>query len=121
MTLPKWLNPKTAKEILWVSFSSTVIIELVTLLVRFGLDVEATRDTATTIGQLTRGVRIHHGYIGVALIVVYLLRRRPKTPLFTWILVLGLALLFSDAIHHFLVLWPLTGDPMFHLVYPMEH
>jgi hypothetical protein len=33
-------------------------------------------------------------------------------------LVLGIALLASDLIHHFAILWPLTGTPEFHLKYP---
>lgn len=36
-----------------------------------------------------------------------------------WIcFVVGVGLLSSDLIHHFLVLWPMTGSPDFDLVYP---
>lgn len=93
------------------------LVELGTLFCRFGLDLHATRDTASTIGLLTGGVRIHHGYIGLILMIASIwLRHRPKA--FEWLLIAGLALFVSDAIHHFGVLWLLTGDPEFHLVYP---
>ena len=62
--------------------------------------------------------RRHHGYIGLlaVLIAAGVLRRRPL--LGRWLLVVGIALVCSDLIHHFLVLWPFVGSPQFHLVYP---
>jgi hypothetical protein len=33
-------------------------------------------------------------------------------------LAIGLGLFFSDVIHHFLVLWPIEGNPQFDLWYP---
>lgn len=96
----------------------TVLIEAVTVLFRFGLHLESTRDTASTVGRLTGGIRIHHGYFGAVavLIAVAALRRWPAAG--RWLLVVGLALLCSDLVHHFLVLWPIVGSPEFHLVYP---
>ena len=35
-----------------------------------------------------------------------------------WMVIVGLALIKSDLIHHFLVLWPITGRHEFDLVYP---
>lgn len=35
-----------------------------------------------------------------------------------YILVIALALFASDMIHHFLILWPITGSPHFHFAYP---
>ena len=35
-----------------------------------------------------------------------------------WSVILGLALIKSDLMHHFLVLWPFTGSHDFDLVYP---
>ena len=43
-------------------------------------------------------LRIHHGYTGIFLILIYLIYS------WDWLLIVGLALLFSDAIHHFIVL-----------------
>ena len=34
------------------------------------------------------------------------------------LIVIGIALALSDAVHHFLVLWPIVGSPQFDLVYP---
>jgi len=42
----------------------------------------------------------------------------PCVSLYLWTMVMGLSLFLSDVIHHFLVLWPIVGDPEFHLVYP---
>lgn len=95
-----------------------VALEALTLLLRFGARLESSRDTASTIGVLTFGIRIHHGYLGLlALGVGWLLcRRAPGWA--RWLLIAGIGLVLSDAIHHFLVLWPILGDPQFHLVYP---
>ena len=95
----------------------TAITEGITLICRFGLGLQATRDTASTIGLLTSGIRIHHAYIGVVVIALALLLRR-RLARFDWILSLGIALVLGDLVHHFLVLWPLVGDPEFHLLYP---
>ena len=96
----------------------TVVFEGITLLMRFGLQLESTRDTASTIGRLTCGIRIHHSYIGGVMILVAccLWDRYPK--LMWWMLATGLGLFFSDMIHHFLVLWPIVGSPQFDLTYP---
>jgi hypothetical protein len=103
--------------ILW-SCILTVAIEILTCLLRFGFRLESTRSTASSIGRLTAGIRIHHGYIGlfVILIACWQWDRRPKIGF--WLLATGLALVFSDLIHHFVVLWIVVGDPQFDLVYP---
>lgn len=108
----------TGREVLLCSALLAAAIEVVTVVLRFGFRLEATRDTASTLGVLTAGVRVHHGYIGAALILVSLLRVRMGPALCRWILVLGAALLCSDIIHHFAVLWPIVGSPEFHLLYP---
>jgi len=110
-------RPAGREIVLW-ALALTVALEGVTVLLRFGLGLESSRDTASTVGALTGGIRIHHGYIGVLVIVGALscLRRWPKGS--RWALVIGIALLLSDAIHHFLVLWPMVGSPQFHWVYP---
>nr|MBC8355760.1 hypothetical protein [Planctomycetota bacterium] len=48
----------------------TLLIELVTVILRFGLQLESTRDTASTIGLLTFGIRVHHGYCGALLVLI---------------------------------------------------
>ncbi len=96
----------------------TVVFEVITCVMRFGLKLESTRDTASTIGRWTWGLRIHHGYLGLLMIAVssWIWSRYPR--LAFWLLVVGGGLLFSDLVHHFLVLWPVTGSPQFDLVYP---
>lgn len=96
----------------------TLLFECLTIALRFGLQLESTRDTASTIGWLTFGIRIHHGYCGLLLVLVAWGISREAPRLSRWGYVLGWALFLSDMIHHFLVLWPLTGSPQFDLFYP---
>lgn len=95
----------------------TVIFEAVTCLLRFGLRLESTRDTASTIGVLTFGLRIHHSYIGVALIPIAMLIERHRPQMGRHVLMIGIALVLSDLIHHFIVLWYFAGSPQFDLFY----
>lgn len=95
----------------------TVLVEILTCVLRFGAKLESTRDTASTIGRMTFGLRIHHSYIGaaIALLAVFLLDRYPR--LARCCLIAGAALIFSDLIHHFAVLAYFVGDPQFDLWY----
>ena len=96
----------------------TAGLELLTLVLRFGFQFDWTRDTAETIGLMTLGIRIHHGYCGVVLILLAWSFSQTHPRHAEVIYVVGWSLLLSDAIHHFLVLWPLTGSPQFDFVYP---
>ncbi|MFY9256173.1 MAG: hypothetical protein WAO83_22145 [Fuerstiella sp.] len=102
---------------LWVVVL-TIAFEAFTCVMRFAVKMESTRDTASTIGRWTCGLRIHHSYIGGAMMLLacVLWTRYPK--LCWWMLAIGMALFFSDMIHHFGVLWPIYGSPQFDLVYP---
>jgi hypothetical protein len=102
-------------RLLLLGLFSAVLIEAATVVLRFGLDLQATRDTGT-IGAYTFGLRIHHGYIGVLIAAIACCFRRPSIRNF--LLVPAIGLFLSDMFHHFLVLWPLTGSPQFHWVYP---
>lgn len=112
------MKPLTLGEIVWLSLLLTLVVEGATVFCRFGLGLEATQATASTCGRLFGGVRVHHGYMGVAMLGVAAAtwRRRRTRPY--WLLVLAVALVLSDAIHHFLVLWPIVGSPQFDLLYP---
>ena len=105
------------KHLFWWSLLLTLAIEAVTLVLRFGFALESTRDPASTIGVLTAGIRIHHGYCGALILLVAWGLSQQHTKAARWGYVIGWALLLSDMIHHFAVLWPITGDPQFHLVY----
>lgn len=100
---------------LWAGVLLATAIELATVFTRFGLGLESTHDTAF-LAPFTLGLRIHHGYLGVVALLCLLLPLAPR--LQYGLVVLGVALVLSDLVHHFLVLWPLTGSPQFHLVYP---
>jgi hypothetical protein len=92
-----------------------VIFEGLTVALRFGFKLESTRDTAASVGALTFGLRVHHGYIGLFLLPLawcFPLGLRHAL----WIIAIGL--IVSDFIHHFFVLWPITGSPQFDFVYP---
>lgn len=104
----------TRLDLIWIG-ALTVAIELVTCFFRFGMNLRSTHDTAW-IARFTFGIRIHHGYIGVLMVVIALMLAHGVVR--TWFVRIGAALVLSDLIHHFLVLWPIVGSPEFDLVYP---
>lgn len=92
-----------------------VIIELICCIMRFGLGLESTRDTAFLAG-FTLGLRIHHGYIGGLFLGMTFPGKLSR-----WrniLIIIGLGLFVSDLIHHFGILWPVTGRHYFDLFYP---
>jgi hypothetical protein len=96
----------------------TLLIEFVCIVLRFGFGHSSSIATASTIGVLTFGYRIHHGYIGALLIPIGILAFSGRWS-WGWIFfIAGVGLFASDAIHHFAVLWPITGSPQFDFVYP---
>ena len=108
--------PSTRAILLW-SLAAAAAIEALTLILRFGFSLQSTQDT-TWLAAFTGGLRIHHGYLGMLCLMGATLawdRLRRTSP---WAVVLGLGLLVSDLVHHFLVLWPITGSPQFDLIYP---
>jgi hypothetical protein len=105
------------RMVLWTVLGAAAM-EGITVFMRFGLGLESTRDTAGTIGRLTLGLRIHHGYVGLAVCLVAWLLARRLPPLAQRLLILGLSLVLSDLVHHFVVLWLATGSPEFDLTYP---
>lgn len=108
-----------AATIVWALLGTTVI-EIICIVLRFGFDKDSTSATASTIGVLTFGYRIHHGYIGMLMIPLGIwFFDGVKSPGW-WALVIGVSLFASDFIHHFFVLWPIIGTPDFDLVYPSQ-
>ena len=109
--------------ILWTCWR-TLFFEAITIALRFGARLESTRDTAPYLSWLTFGYRIHHSYVGVVLVGLAAIFADKLTELYRrlafWLFVVGLSLIMSDLIHHFAVLWPLTGSPEFDLVYPKQ-
>lgn len=104
----------------WIAIAvGTLAIEVLTLILRFGAKMDSTRDTASTVGRLTMGMRIHHGYVGLLLVLVYFALSDQYPRLARAAVIAGGCLLFSDVIHHFAVVWPVTGSPKFDFWYHM--
>lgn len=99
----------------WATLALTVFIEALTAAGRFLGGFQACRDTAF-VAAITGGIRIHHCYVGAALLA--LAAALAPSPGRRALLCVGSALVLSDLAHHFFVLWPATGHPEFHLVYP---
>ncbi len=112
MKKPTFFDRQLILRIFWL----TLAIELACIILRFGFGQSSSVATASTIGVLTGGIRIHHGYVGAFMIPVGVWLSEKATG--RWILIVGIALFLSDMIHHFLVLWPITGSPQFDFVYP---
>jgi len=94
----------------------TAAMEGVTLLLRFGFGFRSPEATSF-LRSFTGGLRIHHGYVGGLLLLPTVLIYSGG-PLYGWICATWLSLVYSDVIHHFLILWPITGSPEFDLFYP---
>ncbi|MEM6778695.1 MAG: hypothetical protein AAF670_13640 [Planctomycetota bacterium] len=93
------------------------VMEMISCFMRFGLGYESTRDTSF-LAALTFGCRLHHGYFGVLTMLLAMLTPNVSDRWRAWLMAVGIGLFVSDLVHHFLVLWPITGSPEFDLVYP---
>lgn len=109
----------TFRQVALFGFLLAIPIEAATAFTRFGLKLQSTRDTEFLSG-ITFRLRIHHGYIGVFLWLLAWWLLRKKAGLRNAVWVVAFALIISDLMHHFLVLWPITGSPEFDLLYPLK-
>lgn len=92
---------------------SAILIELLTIFGRFFFKLNS-KDTYIRIIKkynIKFMIHIHHLFIGL---IIFVFSYYFKSSIF---LNLGLGIALSDIIHHFLVLWPITGNPEFHIVY----
>lgn len=113
---PPPVQPKhSTRQVLIAGLAFGVVLEAATAVARFGFGLRSTQDTGFLAG-LTFGLRVHHGYVGAVLLLAAPLVRRAAVR--RWLVVVGLALVSSDLLHHFAVLWPLTGSPQWDWVYP---
>jgi hypothetical protein len=110
----RWLDMRSYRATVLWGLLLAMIIEIITCMFRFGLHLQSTRDTRAMAGW-TLGFRIHHAYPGALLLLVALVVGRGGWR--TLLLLVGIGLVVSDLAHHFVVLWPLTGDPQFHIRY----
>jgi hypothetical protein len=105
------------RRVVFLGLALALVLEIVSIGARFGLGLESTQATLP-LAAATFGLRIHHGYLGfiLGLIAWVLFQTKPAQANALWILAIGLVV--SDLVHHFLVLWPITGSPQFDLFYP---
>ena len=85
-------------EILVGMITLALIFEAITVLIRFGLKLSS-KDI-----PLRNRIRIHHGYVGIVVMIVGILIQAPL------LAILGGAMLISDLLHHFIVLYFVTGS-----------
>ena len=102
-------------RIVVLSLALTILIEGGVAILRFVFGLEATRDTER-MSLLFDGLRIHHGYIGVLMLVLAGIFREFRG-FRNLMLLIGGALILSDLFHHFVILWPITGSPHFDVYY----
>jgi len=107
----------TGRQVAVWSVVLTVSMEAVTATMRFGFGMKSRECTGSTIGVLTGGIRIHHGYIGVLIVIAALILGKANPAFCRLMLIVGIALIASDLAHHFLVLWPIVGSPGFDFTY----
>ena len=100
-------NVLSRRDVAW-GVGLTLAIEAITCVGRFYLGLQATQDTAF-LASVTFGLRIHHAYLGILLIGLTFLTR--NNAFRRWGLRIGASLILSDLVHHFIVLWAVTGNP----------
>ena len=110
----KWVSSRSPRQALLWGVLLAVAFEAFTCLLRFGLGLQSAQD-ASWVAYITFGYRVHHGFIGVALIALAPMWPRPGFR--NLLIALGVGLALSDVMHHTL-LWLLTGSAEFDLVYP---
>ena len=103
------------RRVLVAGLLLAVLIEGVTVLLRFGLDWESTRKRRRhrrTDVWLTRPSRLPGRFPGAARLVF-------PARFTARVVDCGVRVDFLRSVaHHFFVLWPITGSPQFDLVYP---
>ena len=119
MELWNWLSTRSPGETVALGLGLAVLLEILTLALRFGLGMRSPTHTRW-IGRRTRGLRIHHGYPGFAAapLGAGLSFGLGPSALGTALVIVGIGLLVSDLLHHFVALRLATGDHEFDLRYP---
>jgi len=110
-----WLSGMDGWTALLWGLALAALFEAITCVFRFALGMQSTMSTSF-LAPFTFGYRIHHGYIGlVMLLPVFAI---PAGGIRNALIIVGTGLFVSDMVHHFLVLWPITGSPGFDIRYP---
>ena len=105
-------------QVLLLTVGVTIFIEVLTLLGRFLIGIRAISDTPVRLQKLTFGYRLHHGYLGLGGLFMAGMIWSVGSHWLIWLMIGSIALLASDFIHHFCILWPMTGDHEFFLCFP---
>lgn len=114
MAIP-YVNQLNWGEFLLLIILVTLLFEFITVVCRFAFGLRA-GTSFSFLGTLTGGYRIHHLYVGASLTGVVLITGLSPS-LNNALLILGMGLILSDLLHHFVVLWPITGAHEFHMTY----
>ena len=99
-----------------IILATLLIVEGVTLFLRFGLDKESKNFHINRMSRKWKKTRIHWHHFLLGLLII------PASLIFTGLLEeglfnLGLGIFLSDFIHHFLILTLITGKSEFYLLY----
>ena len=97
----------------WLIIITALIIEIVTIVGRFGLKISTKNVWIAVMKHYNRRhwVHMHHVFLGLIIAAIAILTDNNLA------LNLGLGVILSDAIHHLVILWPLVGSPEFHIIY----
>ncbi|MBR9705681.1 hypothetical protein GOV14_01475 [Candidatus Pacearchaeota archaeon] len=98
---------------LWIVVGTAILFELITIFGRFYLKISSKKIYLRLMKKfkLKRFYHFHHLFTGIILAIIFYYLK--SSMLFS----LGLGIMFSDVIHHFVVLWSVLGHPEFHIVY----
>jgi hypothetical protein len=105
-----------SKVVFW-GLLLAIVLELFTAWLRFGFGLASSQATAM-LGKCTCGLRIHHGYLGLPILLAVWCLPASQSGWRKLGVLIAIGLIVSDLVHHFLVLWPITGSPQFDLTYP---
>jgi len=99
-------------DIKWVIIL-TLFFEFLTIFARFIFKMSSKENYIWVMKKLKLKffIHMHHGIIGAIVVIIAFFYPVP------FLMTIGLAMFFSDAIHHFLVLYYVIGHPEFHVVY----
>jgi hypothetical protein len=91
----------------------TFLIEILVIFARFSLKIRLGDIIIKTMKHfdMKKYYHVHHCFTGLAIILFAYFYES------SFLINLGLGFIFSDMIHHFIVLYLIVGNPEFHVVY----
>ncbi|MFH0951969.1 MAG: hypothetical protein V1838_02135 [Patescibacteria group bacterium] len=110
----EWFEQFNTGEMILLGLLLAVFFEMVTSLFRFAFYHLVIR-FHRTVAILTGGYHVHHAFIGIIFLIIGLIIADPGVKNIA--IFIGVGLLVSDLLHHFVVLWIVTGQHEFQLRY----